>query len=240
MHHKKIARHGFADTSGKQRLEREALPLFADLIAQAQPGEDAVMQDRASRWAQSQQRTRDARAARWSEARRRLAAMTAKERSILRHAWIARPTLPIRSVFWTFCTVTASGASLWTASPSTWCPAMNMANAWLDLSPRWGAFTMPDFTAFRHPVSGRALPGLRAREPELGAAARAATLQARCILTERPRLTGCSSSNTAGCEHPARRRTLDHRPARARLAPAPARTARAILDRRVAIERSSC
>lgn len=98
MRHKKISQHSFTDTARKraalrrkQRLEREALPLLADLIAEAQPGEDAVMQDRAIRWTESQQRTRDLRAARWREARRRLGALTANERSILRHAWDCAP-----------------------------------------------------------------------------------------------------------------------------------------------------
>lgn len=91
-------RHPFTDSSRKraalrrkQRLEREALPLFAEQIAEEQPGEDEVMQDRAIRWAESQQRTRDARAARWREARRRLAALTDKERAVLLAAWNRAP-----------------------------------------------------------------------------------------------------------------------------------------------------
>lgn len=98
MRHKKIARHGFNDTGRKraalrrkQRLEREALPLLADLVAEGQPSEDEVMQDRARRWKESQHQTRNARAARWREARRRLEALTANERSILRHAWNCVP-----------------------------------------------------------------------------------------------------------------------------------------------------
>ena len=91
-------RHPFTDSSRKraalrrkQRLERDALPLFAEQIAEEQPSEDEVMQDRAIRWAESQQRTRDARAARWREARRRLAALTDNERAVLLAAWNRAP-----------------------------------------------------------------------------------------------------------------------------------------------------
>ncbi len=72
MLHKTVPRHVFTDTSRKraalrrkQRLEREALPLLADLIAETQPGEDEVMQDRAARWAASEIRSRNLRADRW-------------------------------------------------------------------------------------------------------------------------------------------------------------------------------
>ncbi|MFN8683771.1 hypothetical protein EQ718_13960 (plasmid) [Paracoccus versutus] len=91
-------RHPFTDTSRKraalrrkQRLEREALPLFAEQIAAAQPGEDEVMQARAEQWAESQARTRSWRAARWREARRRLAALTDNERAVLLAAWNRAP-----------------------------------------------------------------------------------------------------------------------------------------------------
>lgn len=94
----KSTRHPFTDTPRKraalrrrQRLEREALPLFAEQIAAEQPEEDDVMRLRALRWAVSEQRTRDARAARWREARRRLAAMTVAERRVLTLGWNRAP-----------------------------------------------------------------------------------------------------------------------------------------------------
>ncbi|MCJ1903307.1 hypothetical protein E3U26_12930 (plasmid) [Paracoccus ferrooxidans] len=91
-------RHSFTDTSRKraalrrkQRLEREAMPLFAEQIAEEQPGEDEVMQARATKWAESQARTRASRAARWRAARRRLAALTDNERAVLLAAWNRAP-----------------------------------------------------------------------------------------------------------------------------------------------------
>ena len=91
-------RHPFTDTSRKraalrrkQRLEREALPLFAEQIAEEQPGEDDVMQDRAVRWAVSEARIRSRRAGRWCEARRRLAALSDNERAVLLTAWNRAP-----------------------------------------------------------------------------------------------------------------------------------------------------
>ncbi|TWI27788.1 hypothetical protein [Paracoccus sulfuroxidans] len=98
MRHKTCPRYAFTDTSRKraalrrkQRLEREALPLLSHLIAETQPGEDEVMQDRAARWAASEIRSRKLRAERWREARRRLAALTSNERTALRHAWNHAP-----------------------------------------------------------------------------------------------------------------------------------------------------
>lgn len=98
MRHKTFARHPFTDTSRKraalrrkQRLEREAMPLLADLIAEAQPEEDAVMHARAVRWAESEATTRLRRADRWREARRRLAALSGNERIVLRDAWNRAP-----------------------------------------------------------------------------------------------------------------------------------------------------
>lgn len=94
----KSTRRPFTDTPRKraalrrrQRLEREALPLFAEQIAVEQPEEDDVMRMRALRWAVSEQRTRDARAGRWREARRRLAAMEVAERRVLTLAWNRAP-----------------------------------------------------------------------------------------------------------------------------------------------------
>lgn len=98
MRHRTFPRHAFSYTSRKraalrrkQRLEREALPLLAELIAEAQPGEDAEMQRRADAWLETEVRIRNLRADRWREARRRLAALTSNERAMLRHAWNHAP-----------------------------------------------------------------------------------------------------------------------------------------------------
>ena len=87
MRFKRSPRHPFTDTSRKraalrrkQRLEREALPLLAELVAEAQPSEDEVMDARAVRWLEQERRSRAYRAARWRAARGRLAAFSANER----------------------------------------------------------------------------------------------------------------------------------------------------------------
>ncbi|MGE0854148.1 MAG: hypothetical protein AB7O44_31815 [Hyphomicrobiaceae bacterium] len=59
----------------KQRLEHEALPLFADAIAATQRGVDTEMADRAVRWDTQEHERRRQRAARWREARARLFAL---------------------------------------------------------------------------------------------------------------------------------------------------------------------
>lgn len=71
----------------KQRLEREALPLFAEQIATEQPNADVVMAQRAIQWDEYQQRTRDAKAAKWREARRRLFSYGDNIRPVLRRLW---------------------------------------------------------------------------------------------------------------------------------------------------------
>lgn len=98
MRFKRCERHPFTDTSRKraalrrkQRLEREALPLLADLVAEAQPSEDEVMDARAVQWLDHGRRSRALRADRWREARRRLSAFSANERAVLRAAWDRAP-----------------------------------------------------------------------------------------------------------------------------------------------------
>lgn len=54
----------------KQRRERDALPLFADVIAAGQHSVDEEMARRAEWWPEQQQRMRDERAAVWRQARR--------------------------------------------------------------------------------------------------------------------------------------------------------------------------
>lgn len=98
MRFKPWPRHPFTDTSRKraalrrkQRREREALPLFAEQIAAAQPSEDKVMQDRAVAWDTQETRDRSARAAQWREARRMIDSLADDERRAIRRVWDCAP-----------------------------------------------------------------------------------------------------------------------------------------------------
>jgi hypothetical protein len=98
MRFKRLARYEWSDTPRKrtalrrkQRLEREALPLLAALIGEAQPSEDDVMAARAAAWVRWEKDCRDYRAGRWREARRRLATYRDNERRALRDAWREAP-----------------------------------------------------------------------------------------------------------------------------------------------------
>ncbi|MEP3921088.1 hypothetical protein [Ascidiaceihabitans sp.] len=98
MRFKTWPRHAFTDTSRKraalrrkQRLEREALPLFADQIAEVQPNEDQVMQDRAIAWLKHEVRDRHEQAAKLRDARRQIDAMPTVERRAVRRAWDCAP-----------------------------------------------------------------------------------------------------------------------------------------------------
>lgn len=71
----------------KQRREREALPLFADMIAVRQHSVDEEMARRAEWWTQQQQRLRDDRAAVWRRARARLFDFPADRRRTIRRIW---------------------------------------------------------------------------------------------------------------------------------------------------------
>lgn len=91
-------RHPFTDTPRKraalrrrQAKEREALPLLAALVAEAQPSEDAVMEGRAAQWLVSEARARNWRAARWRRARREIAAMEPDRAAAVRAAWNRAP-----------------------------------------------------------------------------------------------------------------------------------------------------
>lgn len=88
----------FNDTSRKraafarsQRLQREKLPLFADLIAEAQHDVDTEMARRAIWWPEQQQAGRDARAAEWRRARARLFAHGGSVRARLAELWRTCP-----------------------------------------------------------------------------------------------------------------------------------------------------
>jgi hypothetical protein len=98
MRFKSWPRHAFTDTPRKraalrrkQRMEREALPLFADQIANEQPSEDQVMQDRAKAWSEQEVRGRGERAGKWREARRMIDSMPEDERRAVRRAWDCAP-----------------------------------------------------------------------------------------------------------------------------------------------------
>lgn len=71
----------------KQRAEREALPLFADQIAEAQEGVDSVMAARAALWTVEQRAARERRARQWRRARGRLASYPQPIRGELRAYW---------------------------------------------------------------------------------------------------------------------------------------------------------
>lgn len=87
-------RTAFVDTPRKrmaatrrQLREQQALPLFADAIAQQQPSIDQVMAERADRWVRHEQSMRDFEARVWRSARRRFYAVPAAARHQLRQYW---------------------------------------------------------------------------------------------------------------------------------------------------------
>ncbi|KAB2756675.1 MULTISPECIES: hypothetical protein [Brucella/Ochrobactrum group] len=71
----------------KQRLEREALPLFANEIAAGQHGVDEEMARRAVWWDEAERERRRMRAASWRKARARLFALPDALRSTVREIW---------------------------------------------------------------------------------------------------------------------------------------------------------
>lgn len=71
----------------KQRLEREALPLFATEVAAAQPTIDEVRATRERGWAKSETDERQRRAAWWRRARRALRALPEAERAACLASW---------------------------------------------------------------------------------------------------------------------------------------------------------
>lgn len=71
----------------KQRLEREALPLFAAEIAEGQVSADDEMLRRAEVWAAVAQSVRSQRAENWRRQRARLLALAADTRRKLRSVW---------------------------------------------------------------------------------------------------------------------------------------------------------
>lgn len=94
MRFKRLDRYEFTDTPRKraalhrkQRLEREALPLFADQIASEQASPDDIMAARAERAVRDEVERRQRRAADWRRARRGLNAYSGAERSALLAYW---------------------------------------------------------------------------------------------------------------------------------------------------------
>ena len=71
----------------KQRLEREALPLFADQIAAGQHGFDEEMARRAVWWDEAERERRRMRPASWRKARARLFALPDALRRTVRYLW---------------------------------------------------------------------------------------------------------------------------------------------------------
>lgn len=102
MRFKKRERYGaFEDTSRKraaagraQQKQRDALPLFAEQIAEAQPSIDQVMAARAAQWETAEAQQRASRAAAWREARRRLARFDDATRAVVLAYWNGHRWLP--------------------------------------------------------------------------------------------------------------------------------------------------
>jgi hypothetical protein len=83
----------------KQRLAREALPLFSIQIAIQQPAVDDVMHERAIDWMDAQRDRRKERAARWRDARHHLFALDGALRATVRTLWRSCPYPPDPSYF---------------------------------------------------------------------------------------------------------------------------------------------
>ena len=75
----------------KQRLEREALPLFADGIAAGQHGVDEEMARRAVWWDEAERERRHQRAVWWRKGRARLFALPDRLRARIREIWRTCP-----------------------------------------------------------------------------------------------------------------------------------------------------
>ena len=94
MRFKRYIDHEFEDTRRKrlalarsQRMQREKLPLFSELIAETQEDADTVMKKRAQDWLEWTERDRASRAAQWRKARARLASYGDNVRPLLLNYW---------------------------------------------------------------------------------------------------------------------------------------------------------
>ena len=102
MRFRKRERYGaFQDTSRKraaagraQQKQRDALPLFAEQIAEAQPSIDQVMADRAAQWEKAEAQQRAGRATAWRNARHRLAQFDEATRAAVLAYWNGHRWLP--------------------------------------------------------------------------------------------------------------------------------------------------
>jgi hypothetical protein len=99
MRFKKTPTFEFTDTPRKraalrrkQRRERDALPLFAEQIAAAQPSEDEEMSRRADLSHAQEIRWRSDRAAKWRKARRMIDSLPAEDRLAIRRIPAGRTT----------------------------------------------------------------------------------------------------------------------------------------------------
>ena len=77
-----------------QRRQRDSLPLLAPLIAETQPGIDAVMEEWVACWSRLEQDWRDRRARQWRDARRRLDGHEPATRRALLAYWNGHRWLP--------------------------------------------------------------------------------------------------------------------------------------------------
>lgn len=98
MRFKRTPTFAFTDTPRKraalrrkQQRERDALPLFADQIAEEQPTEDEEMARRAVLSDTQETRWRSDRAAEWRNARRMIDSLPAKEGRAIRRLWDSAP-----------------------------------------------------------------------------------------------------------------------------------------------------
>ncbi|WP_432816576.1 hypothetical protein [Sulfitobacter sp. JB4-11] len=98
MRFKKTPTFEFTDTPRKraalrrkQRRERDALPLFAEQIAAAQPSEDEEMSRRADLSHAQEIRWRSDRAAKWRKARRMIDSLPAEDSLAIRRVWDCAP-----------------------------------------------------------------------------------------------------------------------------------------------------
>ena len=98
MRFKRTPTFAFTDTPRKraalrrkQQRERDALPRFADQIAEEQPTEDEEMARRAVVSDQQETRWRSDRAAEWRKARRMIDSLPAEEGRAIRRVWDCAP-----------------------------------------------------------------------------------------------------------------------------------------------------
>jgi hypothetical protein len=69
------------------RRQREALPLFAEMIREVQPSVDEIMAERERRWIDSEKADRARRAQQWREARSCIASLCPEARKVVTARW---------------------------------------------------------------------------------------------------------------------------------------------------------